>query len=292
MKNLEKMLLEFAQYLKDHNKSDKTIKDYCYNMGVFAKYVEDSRGADFQIPILMSQCQDYLCYLVNIQKKSAATANVRMAAIQSFADFCSVLYGTPKIDVPRKKAVQAHSVEVLTSQELSRLKDTIERSGNKLHIAIFYLLRYSGIREAELVNLDLGDITITDRKQYVTIRSGKGDKWRQVKLHVKARQPLLEYLDIRGQESGKFFISYHGPLTANAVYKMIHRYGEKAGIDKAVYPHMLRHQCFTEQAKHCVTAQDMKNLSSNAGHSSVELTMRYYVANDRDGMDGLIDAME
>lgn len=292
MKNLEKMLLEFSYYLKEHNKSDKTVKDYCYNMSLFAKYVEDSRGEEFQLPILVSQCNDYLCYLVNIEKKSAVTANVRMAAIQSFSDFCNVAYGVPKIKVPRKKAVQAHQVEVLTPHELSRLKDTVERSGNKLHIAIFYLLRYSGIRETELINLDLDDITITDRKQYVTIRSGKGDKWRQVKLHVKARQPLLEYLAIRGQNPGRLFVSYHGPLTANAVYKMIRRYGVKAGIDKAVYPHMLRHQCFTEQAKHCVTAQDLKNLSSNAGHSSVELTMHYYVANDRDGMDGLIDAME
>lgn len=290
---MKEMLAAFAEDMRQHEKSEKTIKDYCYNVQRFADYVEESRGYAFGLPVLENQVRDYLSHLLNIEKKQPATANVRMAAIQSFVNFCNRHYGSPIIKVPRKKVVEDHSVEILTKQELNRLKDCFERSGNKLHYAIFMLMIYSGIRETELINLELEDVIITDRKQYIVIKNGKGNKQRQVKLHVRVRQPLLDYLKIRPNTgSTKFFIGNRGTLSSSSIYKLVRRYAEKAGISRNVYPHMLRHQCFTEQAKHCHTAQDLKNLADNAGHSSVELTMKYYVANDREGMDTLVDSME
>ena len=58
-------------------------------------------------------------------------------------------------------------------------------------------------------------------------------------------------------------------------------------IGKNVYPHMLRHQCFTSMAKN--PEIDLKTISSLAGHSSIELTMKYYINSSKQEK---IDAVE
>lgn len=293
---MEICLNKFSDKLILDGKSEKTILDYCYNVKLFIKFCEESTGKKFSIPFLEIQVRDYMLYMSNVEKKSVSTINTRLAAIQQFANFCSSEYKAPAMRVQRKKNVQAMEVDILTPIEFKNLKYQIyygnRGTPNLLHIAIFELLYYSGIREAELCNLELQDVIITERKQYIKIRNGKGEKYREIRLHPNARKALLNYLKVRPEtDSDNFFIGRRGTFTPNAVYKMIKRYGVKAGIKKNVYPHMLRHQCFTEQAKYVTTAQDLKNLSSNAGHESVITTMKYYIANNREGMDKLIDKM-
>ena len=103
------------------------------------------------------------------------------------------------------------------------------------------------------------DLEITERKGTATIRSGKGNKYRVVPLNKDARNALTNYIEHARPttDSEKVFIGQRGALTRNGVYKIVSRLGEKA-IGKKVFPHMLRHQCFTTMAKN--PAVDLKTI--------------------------------
>lgn len=58
-----------------------------------------------------------------------------------------------------------------------------------------------------------------------------------------------------------------------------------------VYPHMLRHQCFTAQAKNVKNDQDLKDLSTIAGHSSTKLTMKYYISGSKENRERIVAEM-
>ena len=139
--------------------------------------------------------------------------------------------------------------------------------------------------------MELSDVDITDRKGTVTIRSGKGNKYREIPLNKDARNALTAYIE-HGRPSdvasNKLFIGQRGALNRNAVYKIVTKLGEKS-IGKKVFPHLLRHQCFTAMAKN--PDVDLKTISELAGHSSTEITTRYYVNSSKqeriDAMDNL-----
>ena len=106
---------------------------------------------------------------------------------------------------------------------------------------------------------------------------------------MDARNALKDYIENArpsDAESQKLFIGQRGALTRSAVYKIVNKLGEKA-LGKNVYPHMLRHQCFTAMAKN--PDVDLKTISSLAGHSNVELTAKYYINSSKQEQ---IDAVE
>ena len=61
--------------------------------------------------------------------------------------------------------------------------------------AIVVVFLYTGLRLAELVALDVGDVRTSARKGLVMVRSGKGDEYREVPLNALARQVLEEWLE-------------------------------------------------------------------------------------------------
>ena len=144
------------------------------------------------------------------------------------------------------------------------------------------------MREEEICNLELDDLKITPKNAYIIVRSGKGDKYREIPIVGDYKKLLNEYIEHRPQsDSNKVFIGIRGTLTPNGIYKTVHRLGAAIGL--SVYPHMLRHQYLTGLAKNVKNAQDLKALSQIAGHSSVDLTMRYYINSSREDKERLIE---
>lgn len=141
-----------------------------------------------------------------------------------------------------------------------------------------------------MCNLELDDIVATPKNAHIIIRSGKGNKYREIPIVGDYKALLIEYMEHRSSsDSNKLFIGNRGTLTPNGVYKTVHRLGDAIGLN--VYPHMLRHQCFTAQAKNVKNAQDLKDLSTIAGHSSTELTMKYYISGSKENRERLVAEM-
>ncbi len=266
----------FTAEMKNSGKSNNTVNTYTRNAQLFVEWLEGVTAEQFNGKINTLDISEYTRYLSDTLKQSLNSIKAKLTAVQKFAQYLANVGYMPAVKVEQKKGTTEPNVEVLEKNELYKFLRFVINSDNLLNIAIVELILNTGIRESELCALELSDLDITERKGTATIRSGKGNKYRVVPLNKDARNALTNYIERARPaiDSEKVFIGQRGALTRNGVYKIISRLGEKA-INKKVYPHMLRHQCLTAMAKN--TNVDLKTISSIAGHSSTELTTRYYI---------------
>lgn len=285
-----KSLELFQESLAQESKSQNTINTYTRNITLFLNWLESVTKEPFNNKITQMDTQAYCKYLSDEKKMSLNTINSKLTSIKKFSDFLSDNGYMPYIKVVQKKGKTDPQVEVLEKNELYKyLRDTIS-SENKLHIAIVQLILNTGIRESELCSLEMDDITISDRKGTIIIRSGKGNKYRELPLNKDARNALADYIQNGRPETdtNKVFIGQRGAFNRNAIYKIINKIGQKS-LGKNVYPHMLRHQCFTAMAKN--PDVDLKTISELAGHSSVELTAKYYIHSSKEEKINAVESL-
>lgn len=284
------LLQAYESELVRVGKSEHTRKTYINHLNIFLNWMEETNGKPFDVPLLEYDTREYTTYLTMIQKASLSTINTKLAAIQSFADFLHAEYDNPVIKVQRKKGKVEPKVDILEKNDINRFRRSVYQKGNKLHIAIIETFLFTGIRESELCALELDDLQYSERKATLIVRDGKGGKYRELTVPNDCRTALMDYLESRPKtDSNKLFIGNRGTLTPNGVYKMVHRLGQSVDVD--VYPHMLRHQCFTNQAKSVHNAQDLKDLATNAGHDSIELTMKYYISGSKENRERLSNSI-
>lgn len=284
-------VVQFIAAMTEAGKSRNTVSTYARNAQLFVDWLEGITAEPFNGKINSLDVTEYTRYLSDIQKLSLNSIKAKLTALQKFAEYLSSAGYMQLVKVPQKKGTSEPDVEVLEKNELYKYLRYTINTGNLLNIAIVQLILNTGIRESELCSLELSDIEITERKGTMTIRSGKGNKYREIPLNKDARNALQNYIENcrpSDTESDKVFIGQRGALNRNAIYKIVSKLGEKS-IGKKVYPHMLRHQCFTAMAKN--PNVDLKTISSLAGHSSTGLTTRYYINSSKqekvDAVDNL-----
>ena len=288
--NREDYLQSYHAELSRIGKSENTIAGYIRNVNLFLNWMEERTGETFTPPIIEFDVKEYTGFLSTVQKASLSTINTKLSAIQSFCDFLHFSYDCPVVKVQKKKGHVDPKVEVLNSKEIYKYRQYVQKNANRLHIAIVETLLNTGIREAELCNLELDDIVATPKNAHIIIRDGKGGKYREIPIVGEYKKLLIDYMEHRpSSDSNKLFIGNRGTLTESGVYKIVHRLGDAIGLN--VYPHMLRHQCFTNMGKHVTNAQELKALSQIAGHSSIELTMKYYVNTSKEDKERLVSSM-
>lgn len=163
----------------------------------------------------------------------------------------------------------------LDADRMSRLLE-IEGRGPlvKRDRAILELFYSSGLRLAELVDLDRRDIDLADATVRVT---GKGNKDRIVPVGRKARDALAAWLDARPElpagDGHALFVSQQGNrLSRRAVQQRVAHWARKQGIDASVYPHLLRHSFATHLLE---SSHDLRGVQELLGHSNISTTQVY-----------------
>jgi len=132
------------------------------------------------------------------------------------------------------------------------------------------VLLFTGLPIAELVALDTGDLSISARKGQLTVRRGKGERYRQVPVNSEARTVLDTWLAARrrlpGADGPALFLSLKGQrLSARAVDLAVRRRGRAA--DVTLSAHTLRHTCLTGLVR---AGHDIVLVAELAGHSRLE----------------------
>jgi len=123
-----------------------------------------------------------------------------------------------------------------------------------------------------------------ERVGRVTVRRGKGDKFRQVPLAKEARRALRLWLDTRGADPGPVFPSKRTPrISTRAVIERVREIGRMAGVE--LTPHDLRHTCAKRM---CDEGVPLTVVQKILGHSRLETTARYV----KPGWDDLAAAVE
>ncbi|MFA5217029.1 tyrosine-type recombinase/integrase [Sulfuricurvum sp.] len=128
------------------------------------------------------------------------------------------------------------------------------------------ILVFAGLRESELLSLRVRHINF--ESDVIKVEEGKGKKDRTVPMQYVIKQDMEKYIKTFGLEAeDKLF-----DMSPNGLYKMVQKYGKRAGIEQNVYPHLLRHTYAVLSLK---AGQNLVTVQKNMGHKSISTTQIY-----------------
>lgn len=172
---------------------------------------------------------------------------------------------------------QTFPVEILTGAEANALLAACSNRAptgirNRALLAVLYR---SGLRIGEALALRPADVDLTQGT--IRVLHGKGDRARTVGIDATACGVVGRWLDRRSASGipsrAPLFCTLAGePLSDRYVRAMVKRMAKRAGIQKRVHPHALRHTHASELAAEGVP---MNLLQAQLGHSSLATTDRY-----------------
>lgn len=145
--------------------------------------------------------------------------------------------------------------------------------------AILETLFSTGLRVAELVNLNRDQIKITPiTKELEIVVVGKGNRPRPVYLSKRAIKWLKKYLETRQDKEKALFINYKGPknapkrLSARSIENIVKKYAILAGLPIFTTPHTIRHSFATDLLTKGV---DLRTIQEFLGHKNISTTQIY-----------------
>lgn len=283
---------EFKNELLRQEKSLHTVRAYVSDVTEFIKWFTDMLETEYSPDKITSvDIQEFRSYLHNIRQNKPTSVNRKLTALEQY---CSVLESmgiiknNPAIGVKKMRYQKQSQVEALDNKDLYKLKRMFYMEANKRDIAIFELMINTGLREAEVCNLQLSDVIVSDRKGTVIVRSGKGEKYREVPLNIDARKAITAYLEVRPDRGNYLFVSNKSDrLSESQLYRIIRKYADMADVN--VYPHKLRHTFATKLLRD--GGVDLVTVKELLGHTSINTTAIYTKANKQD-MEKAVEKLE
>lgn len=136
----------------------------------------------------------------------------------------------------------------------------------------------TAVRVTEAVETNLQNINWNKRSLGV---NGKGNKFREVFFSVKCKLYLEEYIDTRTDKNESLFVgerSPYNPLQKTGFEKAISKIGTRSGINRSVYPHILRHSFATHALQQ---GMDITQIQQLLGHEQINTTQIYAKNNSR-----------
>jgi integrase/recombinase XerD len=182
---------------------------------------------------------------------------------------------TGLIEFPRMSKKLPH---VLSLREINLLLDKANFKSNLglRDQAILELLYATGLRVSELIYLKIDDINMENRMLKCL---GKGSKERIIPFGSKAYQSLRLYLDkvrqklVKNPNEDILFLNSRGErLSRQGIFYLVKKYVRKAGIEKKVTPHTLRHTLATHLLEN---GADLRSVQEMLGHSDISTTQIY-----------------
>jgi integrase/recombinase XerD len=164
--------------------------------------------------------------------------------------------------------------ELLTDAELIALYEAVWQARQFTHLVMLKLLLFTGIRNAELVQLRLADVDLHTCQ--LRIRQGKGYKDWYVLFPASFRGELAQYIERQRLEGVTYLFesNRHRPYSTRRIRQIVTHYAGAAGIEKRVYPHLFRHQLITYLTKQGIISPKLQLLS---GHT-IEQSLAVYRA--------------
>ena len=170
----------------------------------------------------------------------------------------------------------------LTDEELAKVYEQVNEGtvSGRRNRALLQVMADCGLRVSEVVNVRTDDLqSESGRIRALMVREGKGSKDRIVFCPPQLSDKVLRWLDARrglGLGRGVVFCRIKGglgeKLSARALQQMVAGLGEKAGLEKRVTPHVLRHTAATRKLR---AKCNLRLVQDALGHASVATTEIY-----------------
>ena len=269
---------EFRRYLTDEkHASQNTLSSYLRDINQFRTWLLSSTDIRLE-KADRAVVEDYLHHLERIGK-SPATITRCTASLKSFYGYLAdtgVISGNPVKSVATVKLERKYP-EILTNKEVELFLEQpqcVDEKGFRDH-AMLELLYATGIRVSELIGLNLEDVNLP----LAFIRCTSHGKERIIPLYQAAVRALQDYLDkvrprlIADENETAFFVNMDGErMSRQGFWKIIKYYQAKAGIEKDITPHMLRHSFAVHLLEN---GADLRSIQEMLGHADISSTQMY-----------------
>src|ERR671922_33949 len=259
--HLRKMMLD---ELQRRNFSEHTIRYYIRTVEDFARHF--NRPPDRLGP---RHIREYQVELFQKRKLSPGSVDVRLAALRFF--YIKTLKKSWSVaDTPYPK--KAHRLPtVLSREEVAELLHAARTPSQRILLMTLYA---TGARNSELTHLKVSDID--SQRMVVHIRGGKGRKDRDVMLSPKLLTALRTHWRFYHRQSSTWLFPSNyrkdRPIDTKTVWHACHKAAKRAGIEKHVHPHTLRH-CFATHLYEAGT--DLRAIQVLLGHEDLKDTLVY-----------------
>lgn len=276
---INNILMDYLHYLKvERGLSENTINSYGIDLKLFLEYLREN-----EIPSFKQVNKEVIVnYMQSKKNNNKANSSIlrSVSSLRKFFQYLAqekIIEKDPMllIDTPKKKQ---HLPQVLTKEEVEKLLRS-PNTGQVLGLrdrAMLELMYATGLRISEIINLKLEDLHLT----MGTLQTlGKGHKERIVPVGDEAIKWVNRYLEearpklLKQKRSNYLFLNFHGNnLTRQGVWKNLKAEVRKAGIQKNITPHTLRHSFATHILEN---GADLRIVQELLGHADISTTQIY-----------------
>jgi integrase/recombinase XerD len=294
---VQPLVEDFLQHLRhERGQAEHTQRTYAALLGKFVTWAEKQGLTDWKV-VELSHLMAFLQFerertLANEPKDSprrlsSESVYLEIAALRAFFRFAENEKLVPNnpaenLSLPRR---WQRLPKALTSREIEKLltPEAPETPASLCNQAVLELAYASGLRLAELRNVRLEQLHL--EAGFINV-IGKGNKERVVPVGKKAVAALQRYLEagrpklVTAKSPANVFLTRRGtPFAAVTLWLRIKQRVRRAGIDRNVTPHMLRHSFATHLLDN---GADLRVIQELLGHASISMTEVYtHVAGSR-----------
>jgi site-specific recombinase XerD len=252
--------------LQRRNYAQHTTRSYIRTVEDFARHFHCSPDR-----LGPRHIREYQAELFEKRKLSAGSVAVRLAALRFFySKTLKRAWNIAETPYPKKD----HRLPAILSQE--EVAQLIAAASTPFHRTLLMTLYATGARNAEVTHLKFSDVD--SKRMVIHIQGGKGRKDRDVMLSPKLLEELREHWHrLRRKPRVWLFPGNHDhcadhPIDTKTVWQACQQAAQRAGLQKGVHPHTLRH-CF---ATHLLEdGADLRTIQILLGHNDLKETARY-----------------
>lgn len=274
---MQQKINAFVEYLMNEKKASKnTVASYKRDL-VKVNHFLSGLGCTEVKEITTANLSAYILQMEQ-QGMSTATVSRSIASIKAFFAYL-VTNGiivenptdslkAPKVEKKPPVILTREEVNLLLSQPIGKTTKEIRDK------AMLELLYATGIRVSELINLKVEDVNFSKN----CLQCYDENKARKIPFNQATKNALEDYLQnarekMCKQEQNILFTNCQGvPMTRQGFWKIIKYYSAKAGIEKDITPHTIRHSF----AMHMVSeGTDLKSVQEILGHADISTTQLY-----------------
>jgi integrase/recombinase XerD len=278
--SVESAIESFIRYLAvERGLSDNYQLSTQRSLNDFASWCARARKIDNLRAVTLPMLSEYLA----AKKKaglSAASIKLIVVALKIFFRFSA---GRGEIardpaEVLTLPRIERYLPETLNELQVEQLLESIDTKAphGLRDRAMIELLYASGLRISELANARLENFHPGDGVIRVI---GKGNKTRMVPVGSKACEALARYLSterpklVKRRTGNEIFLSERGTkLTTTRIWQIVKQKARHAGLEKNIYPHLLRHSFATHLLSN---GADLRIIQEMLGHADISTTQVY-----------------